>query len=161
MPHIHELVDHTVEVLIVHAGRVLIRLHDKYQKWLSVGGHIDPPEDAVQAAIREVAEEVGLKDIELWKGHLFREISSGEGYAELIPPVFMNRHRISETHEHVSLVYFATSSTDEVIEGEGEKSGGWKWCTREDLWNLPDLSEHMRAYALAALDALGGAQSQS
>ncbi len=60
MPHIHEKIDFTVEVFIVYDNKVLLRKHDKYKKWLSIGGHIELDEDPNQAAIREVKEEVGL-----------------------------------------------------------------------------------------------------
>ena len=60
MPHIHEKIDFTVEVFIVHKDKVLLRMHDKYHLWLSVGGHIELDEDPVQGIIREVKEEVGL-----------------------------------------------------------------------------------------------------
>ena len=72
MPHLHEKIDFTVEVFIVHKNRVLLRLHDKYRIWLSVGGHIELDEDPNQAAIREVKEEVGL-DIELVDSRKFKE----------------------------------------------------------------------------------------
>jgi len=156
MPHIHEKIDFTAEVLVVNKNRVLLRLHDKYKKWLSVGGHVELDEDPVEAAVREVKEEVGLSDIKLWDGHIAYAPARGSvvGYKELIPPVFMNRHNISDTHEHVTLVYFASSEDDNVVEQESEKSPGWKWCTAEDLETLPGISEHMKQYALAALKAL-------
>jgi len=61
MPHIHEKIDFTAEVFIVHHNRVLLRLHDKYNIWLSVGGHIELNEDPMEAAIREVKEEVNIE----------------------------------------------------------------------------------------------------
>ncbi len=64
MPHIHDTIDFTVEAFVVHNDKVLLRKHDKYKIWLSVGGHIELDEDPNQAAFREVKEEVGL-DIEL------------------------------------------------------------------------------------------------
>lgn len=60
MPHIHERIDWTVDVLIVHEDRVLLRKHDKYKVWLMVGGHIELDEGPEEAALREVQEEVGL-----------------------------------------------------------------------------------------------------
>src|SRR3989344_5859609 len=105
MPHIHEKIDFTAEVFIVHQDKVLLRKHDKYKIWLSIGGHIELDEDPNQAALREVKEEVGL-GVDLYNPHSTPfPISSGE----LIPPIFVNRHRINEKHEHVTLVYFATS----------------------------------------------------
>ncbi len=60
MPHIHEKIDFTAEVFIVHKDRVLLRMHDKFKIWLSVGGHVELDEDPIEAAVREVKEEVGL-----------------------------------------------------------------------------------------------------
>ena len=107
MPHIHEKVDFCVEVFIVHNNKVLLRMHDKYHIWLSIGGHIELHEDPNQAALREVQEEVGL-NVQL-ADDLLPKIKGDTAYKELIPPKFMNRHRINDTHEHVALVYFARS----------------------------------------------------
>ena len=59
MAHIHEKIYFTVEVFVVYGNKVLLRKHDKYGIWLSVGGHIELDEDPNQAALREVREEVG------------------------------------------------------------------------------------------------------
>ncbi|MBI2053557.1 MAG: NUDIX domain-containing protein, partial [Candidatus Sungbacteria bacterium] len=92
MPHIHEKVDFTVEVFMVYGDKVLLRKHDKYKIWLSVGGHIELDEDPNEAAIREVKEEVGL-DIVLADDLLpFRHES--DAYRELIPPKFLNKNKI-------------------------------------------------------------------
>jgi 8-oxo-dGTP pyrophosphatase MutT (NUDIX family) len=48
-------------VLLDDADRVLLVHHNKINLWLYPGGHIDEDEDPAQAAIREVAEETGLK----------------------------------------------------------------------------------------------------
>ena len=105
MPHIHEKIDFTAEVFIVYQDKVLLRQHDKYKKWLSVGGHIELDEEPNQAAVREVKEEVGL-DITLHNEEDL-SITEGHGYQELIPPEFMNIHKINDTHQHITLVYFA------------------------------------------------------
>ncbi|HEX8947222.1 MAG TPA: NUDIX domain-containing protein [Candidatus Paceibacterota bacterium] len=154
MAHIHEKIDWTVEVFVVNDGAVLLRMHDKYKFWLSVGGHIELDEEPTQAALREVKEEVGL-DAKLI-GEV-AQVSEGEGYRELLPPRFMNIHAINETHQHVSLVYFATADSREITENvESEKSDNIRWFTREDL-DDPNfgLRETIRHYAYAALDAAG------
>lgn len=151
MPHVHEKVDFTATVYIVNEGAVLLRYHDKYDFWVAVGGHIELDEDPVQAAIREAKEEAGL-DITL-VGEVAK-LSEGEGYQELLPPRFMNRHRINNTHEHVDNIFFATSKTREVRPAEGEKDVETKWFTREDLDNPTfGLKETVRFYASAALDS--------
>jgi ADP-ribose pyrophosphatase YjhB (NUDIX family) len=154
MPHIHELIDYTSDVFVVYGNRVLLRLHDKYNLWLAVGGHIELNEDPNEAAVREAKEEVGL-DIKLWDG-LQQYHESGHGYRELIPPVFMNIHPIKDQHQHISFVYFATSETDAVTEPDGdERSGGWRWLTREEIEQSADIKPSIKHYALAALAAIG------
>lgn len=51
------------------SGRVLLRWHDKQQRWLQVGGHGDPGErDPWLVALREAAEETALHDLRPWPG---------------------------------------------------------------------------------------------
>jgi len=154
MPHIHEKIDFTVEVFIVFQNTVLLRKHDKYGIWLSVGGHIELDEDPMEAALREVREEVGLT-VELSRTGLLREENS-ENYKELIPPRFMNIHRINDNHKHVALVYLATSQSDRVVEGESEKSKGWRWFTGDELQDPAwGLRNNIKFYAEQALKELG------
>lgn len=150
MAHIHEKIDFTVEVFVVHKGKVLLRKHDKYGIWLSVGGHIELDEDPNQAAIREVKEEVGL-DIEL---HDTRSIKiDTKEFKELIAPVSLYRHPVSDTHEHVSLVYFAEASTDTVI--PENETDVWRWCAKDDVDSLEEIRESVAHYALRALNEVG------
>lgn len=151
MPHIHEKVDFTSEVFVVFKDKVLLRKHDKYKIWLSVGGHVELEDDPNQAAIREVREEVGL-DIELYDSRKFKY--EKDGHTELIPPQFMNRHRISDTHEHVTMTYFGISQTDALdVDIVKEVSEELKWFSKEELVQLDQgISESVRYYALSALE---------
>jgi 8-oxo-dGTP pyrophosphatase MutT (NUDIX family) len=154
MAHIHTTpgqVDHTVEVLIVYKGKVLLRKHDKYKIWLSVGGHIELDEDPNRAAVREVKEEVGL-DIKLFQSKklpVFRE----EDYEELIPPLFLNRHRINPAHEHVTYTYAATTDSDTVTPENPEDE--WRWFTKTEIEVNEEIRDHIKHYALMALELLG------
>ncbi len=153
MPHIHEKIDFTAEVFIVYKNKVLLRKHDKYKIWLSVGGHVELDEDPNKAAIREVKEEIGL-DIELYHNNSYK-LTKNERYEELIPPQFMNRHRINDTHEHITLVYFAKSKTDKLTLCDDEKTDEIKWFTKEELdSNKFDISDSVRLYARKALEVL-------
>jgi ADP-ribose pyrophosphatase YjhB (NUDIX family) len=151
MSHVHEKIDFTADVFIVYKDKVLLRMHDKYKMWLSVGGHVELDEDPNEAAVREVKEEVGL-DVKLWAGHM-NPIPPDGRIKILIPPVHMNRHSTSTTHEHISLVYFATSDTDNVRPAEGEQQDGWKWFTREEVLK-GDIPQNIKDYAVRALDTL-------
>ena len=153
MPHIHEKIDFTTEVFIVHGSEVLLRKHDKYKLWLSVGGHVELDEDPNQAAVREVKEEVGL-DITLWDKHNEARKFS-DGTIGLIPPAFLNRNRISDLHEHVTFVYFATTSEKGVRQGKTEVSDELHWFTKQELDSPQyDIRENIKLYARAALAAL-------
>ena len=68
MAHIHEKIDFTVEVFVVYQDKVLLRKHDKYGMWLSVGGHIELDEDPNETALREVKEVI--EAYEIWDGSL-------------------------------------------------------------------------------------------
>jgi 8-oxo-dGTP pyrophosphatase MutT (NUDIX family) len=50
----------TVSGFVVERGGTYLHWHPKIALWLPPGGHIDPDEDPVQAAIREALEETGI-----------------------------------------------------------------------------------------------------
>ena len=152
MPHIHEKIDFTVEVFIVHENAVLLRKHDKYKIWLSIGGHIEPDEDPIEAAIREVKEETGL-EVEIAGETL--HFNDGENYEELIPPKFLNRHSINDTHEHVAMTYFARTDSRQITQGDIEVSDEIRWFTDKEL-DDPQyaIRESIKHYAKSALKEL-------
>lgn len=156
MPHIHDKIDFTAEVFIVHKNKVLLRRHEKYDIWLSVGGHIELDEDPVEAALREVKEEVGL-NIEIIGGQKGEGDGSKEnrGYKDLIPPKYLGRHPASETHEHIAFVYFGTSDTDKIVDpiDDSEKAETC-WVTITELEDM-DLVPNIKFYAKEALKELG------
>ncbi len=153
MPHIHEKIDFVVETFVVHKGKVLLRKHDKYNIWLSVGGHIELDEDPVQAAYREVKEEVGL-EVEIVAPTGGYSPNTEKDYMELQLPATISRHRINPTHEHVCFVYFASSKTNEVI--PEKETDQWKWCTLKEIETLSPMNENTRFYAKKALREVKG-----
>jgi ADP-ribose pyrophosphatase YjhB (NUDIX family) len=157
MAHINDPgIDFTVEVFIVHEDRVLLRFHDKYDIWLSVGGHIEGKEDPIEAAHREVMEEVGL-EIELLGDD---PADDDARFNELARPFALGKHRISETHEHVTFVYLARSSSNHILAADGEPVASCRWLNRTEIETDPELSADVRRYAIAALDAAQAAQRQ-
>jgi len=110
MPHIHEKIDFAVSVFIVHADKVLFIKHKALGMWLPVSGHVELDEDPEQAALRETREESGL-EIELVGSRPAVEMTHGRC---LIPPVFLDIHQISDTHQHIGMIYFARAGSDRV-----------------------------------------------
>lgn len=154
MAHIHDLIDFTAEVFIVYKDKVLLRFHDKYNMWLSVGGHIELDEDPNEAALREAREEVGL-DVQLYDGHRLYARES-EGYKELIPPHFMNIHKINDVHRHITMTFFAKSQSDVAMPSDDdERVDNWKWMTKSEILAADDMKESIKVYALKALEVLG------
>ena len=51
MAHLHEKIDFTVAIFVVHDGRVLLIHHRKLDQWLPLGGHIELEEDPEAAAL--------------------------------------------------------------------------------------------------------------
>jgi 8-oxo-dGTP pyrophosphatase MutT (NUDIX family) len=152
MPHIHEKVDFTVEVFIVYKDKVLLRMHDKFKIWLSVGGHIELDEDPIEAAIREVKEEVGL-DIKII-GDV--PVFDDDNYTYLVTPKYLGKHEVNDNHEHIVFVYFAKSNTDVISDSilEHEKGSEIKWVTKEELLKM-DLRPNVLHLATEALKELG------
>src|SRR5512137_1203411 len=103
MGHIHEKIDFTVAIFVVHEDRLLVIHHRRLGKWLPLGGHIELDEEPEIAALREAKEESGL-DVELLGE---RAPTTEPGTRALITPRFLDIHRISDTHEHIGLIYWA------------------------------------------------------
>lgn len=155
MPHIHELIDYTVEVFIVHEDKVLIRKHDKYKTRNCPGWHIELDENPNEAAISEAKEETGL-DIVLYDPHRRATMTpDSTNFKELIPPVFLNIHRIpNSNHQHVWLVYIAYSKSPDVEpQNLSDASHERKRMSVEDLETTESLFENVRLYGGKAIEA--------
>src|SRR5581483_8045635 len=146
MAHIHEKIDFTVAIFVVHDAKILLIHHRKLDKWLPLGGHIELDEDPEQAALREAKEESGL-DVELLGE---RPPTSGSGTRALIAPRFLDIHRINPTHEHIGLIYWARPRQGTLALAALEHHD-IRWCTAADLENLrPAMSDGVKWYCRKA-----------
>jgi len=147
MAHIHDKIDFTVAIFVVHEGKVLLVHHRKLDKWLPLGGHIELEEDPEQAALREAQEESGL-EVELLGE---RPPTTGPGTRALIAPRFLDIHRISATHEHIGMIYWARPRNGGLSLAAAEHHE-IRWCTAEQLELLrPPMAEAVKWYCRAAL----------
>ncbi len=160
MAHLHEKIDFTVAIFVVHDSKVLLIHHRKLDKWLPLGGHIELDEDPEQAALREAKEESGL-DVELLGE---RPPTTGHGTRALIAPRFLDIHRISETHEHIGMIYWArpkagprgraASDDQQVVPTmlSHEEHHDIRWCSDADLDKLqPPMSDAVKWYCRSAI----------
>jgi len=163
MAHIHDKIDFTVAIFVVHDGKVLLIHHRKLDKWLPLGGHIELDENPEQAALREAKEESGL-DVELLGE---RPPTTGPGTRALIAPRFLDIHRSTDTHEHIGMIYWARlkkvarASRPFASETHGQDARATlaagehhdiRWCSIEELDKLePWMSDAVKWYCRAAI----------
>ena len=151
VPHIHDKIDFTVAIFVVHERRVLVIHHRKLDRWLPLGGHIELDEDPEQAALREAREESGF-DVELLGE---RPPTTGPGTRALLAPRFLDIHRISETHEHIGMIYWARPRNGRLSLASAEHHD-IRWCAAEDLDALrPPMSTAVKWYCRTAIEEIG------
>jgi 8-oxo-dGTP pyrophosphatase MutT (NUDIX family) len=151
MAHIHDKIDFTVAIFVVHQDQVLLIHHRSLGMWLPLGGHIELDEDPEQAALREAHEESGL-EVELLGE---RPPTTGPGTRALIAPRFLDIHRISETHEHIGMIYWARPKSGTLTLSPTEHHA-IRWCSAEELLGLePPMAPAVKWYCLQAIREVG------
>jgi 8-oxo-dGTP pyrophosphatase MutT (NUDIX family) len=150
MPHIHELIDFTVAIFVVRDGKILLILHRKLNKWLPLGGHIELDEDPEIAALREAREESGF-DVELLGE---RPPTTEPGTKALIAPRFLDIHKITDTHQHIGMIYWARPKSGSMALAQ-EEHHDIGWFTSEDLDRLePPMSNAVKWYCRKAIEEI-------
>ena len=150
MPHIHELIDFTVAIFVVKDRRILLILHRKLNKWLPLGGHIELDEDPEIAAVREAREESGF-EVELLGE---RPPTTEPGTRALIAPRFLDIHKITDTHEHIGMIYWARPKSGSLALAE-EEHHNIGWFTSEELDALqPPMSNAVKWYCRKAIEEI-------
>jgi len=132
----------TSTAYIVTGGRTLLLWHAKLGMWLPPGGHCEPNEDPVQAAVREAAEETGL----LVEVIAPPDLLVCAGPAVLPPPAVILVEDIVQVdqpfHQHIDHIYF-TRPQEEVDFDRTIPAGAHRWMRGADL---------RRAFSLPAPD---------
>lgn len=118
----------TATGFVVRDNKVLLHWHTKVQAWLPPGGHIDANEDPVQAVLREIREEAGVRAEVVSTGR-----SLGLDYPTQVPPPFTImvediHDPVGGYHQHIDMIYFCR-----LAGPPAPLKDGWMWVAKEDL----------------------------
>lgn len=155
----------TATAFISTRGRTLLLWHAKLGMWLPPGGHCEPNEDPIQAAIREAKEESGLTV------HIIRPSDMPELDRSKIkpPPAVMGLFNIDipgqPPHVHIDFVYYTRPS--QAVDFDAPiPSGPHRWidaATLESTFSLPapdgtlvPVAEDVRVLGVRAIAAANG-----
>ena len=118
----------TATGFVVHKGATLLHWHPKVKMWLPPGGHIEPNEDPVQAVLREVEEETGVKAQVVPTGTPIELEYPEQVHAPFTIEIEDIDDPVQGWHQHIDMIYFCkpVSRPDPV-------NYGWQWVTKEDL----------------------------
>lgn len=138
----------TVAVFVVHEGCVLLHAHRKLGLWLPPGGHIEPNELPDDAAVREVAEETGVRAV------LIGATGVGVAYPrQLVQPAGIQLEDIGPDHQHIDLIYFAVPAPGgEQLAPEDQREPGTGWYPLADLPAL-GANQEIQAWSARAVTA--------
>jgi 8-oxo-dGTP pyrophosphatase MutT (NUDIX family) len=108
-------------VLDPDAELLLLHHHRRLDRWLQMGGHLDPGEDPLKAALREAAEESGCSRIEPLQETVFdldvHPIPAAKG---------------EPAHYHFDLRYLFRAASDEALALDPAESLDLRWFRLEE-----------------------------
>jgi 8-oxo-dGTP pyrophosphatase MutT (NUDIX family) len=141
----------TASALIINSNNeILVIFHNKLQKYLQPGGHVEVGDIYLEdSARREVLEETGISNIELHKWCLDNKC-----------PILVDTHIIPENikkneseHSHHDFMFVYKVDSSDVILDENEVSD-YKWVSFEDVMSGTDSNVARALKKMKNLDIL-------
>lgn len=135
-------------VVLSDHGEVLLVHHNKLNKWLYPGGHVDPDGDPAQAAVREVAEETGVQAVVLGEPAFAHPAVRSHAAPWAIIEMDVTDSKVG-AHRHIDLVYVCRASGGDLT-AQLEEVSGARWVPVADVAGLPTPAELPDLVATAA-----------
>lgn len=106
--------------------KVLMIYHNLYKSWAWTGGHADGERDLLSTAIRELKEEIGVKNVKILNDNIFSlEIICVNGH--------IKRGKYVSSHVHLNVTYLLEVDENEVLHIKEDENSGVKWIYIEDV----------------------------
>ncbi|GAB4102864.1 NUDIX domain-containing protein [Micromonospora taraxaci] len=132
--------------------RVLLVHHNKIGVWIYPGGHLAEQEDPVEAAVREVREETGIRvrvvDRQPFVHPAARTIPSPFAILEIDM-----KTAALEVHHHVEMIYVCRPD-EGTLRPQLSEVSACRWFSEAEVEHL-DTPPELPALVTAALDWLG------
>lgn len=107
-------------------NKVLMLYHNIFQSWSWTGGHADGDENLLQVALREAAEETGIKNVRVVSPEIFSlEILTVDGHEK--------RGNYIPSHLHYNVTYLLEASEKETLRIKPDENSGVQWIAVEEL----------------------------
>lgn len=125
-------------------SKTLLLKHPKFKNWIPPGGHMDANETPEEAARREIAEEIGVLDVNFLNNN--NNLDFSDSRAEmLLQPHFIMSQIIEKDHFHLDMIFFATIDEKEYNSPEGHDL---KWMTLNEVTNEPEMFDNVKKVAI-------------
>lgn len=131
------------------ATKVLLVHHRFLRKWLPPGGHYEAPGSLWESALREVAEETGVLDVE---PHEWTKAQGGMPIDVDTHPIPANPHKGEAQHLHHDFRFLAVADDTRPLLAQLDEVHDARWVQVTQLRDSPD--ERVRAL-YAKLERLG------
>lgn len=120
----------TASGIVIKDNKILLIFHNKLQKYLQPGGHIENDESLWKAAQREVLEETGIQTI-LHPWHSVNSYIPINIDTHIIP---FNEKKQEPQHFHHDFTFVFNVSNNQVVLQQEEVSD-YKWLSIESKFN--------------------------
>jgi 8-oxo-dGTP pyrophosphatase MutT (NUDIX family) len=114
-------------------GRLLLHHHRRLDRWLQMGGHLEVGEEPLDAALREAAEESGLRDLRI----------VSEGIADLDVHI-IPEGRGEPEHRHFDVRYIAQTASPHSIVIDAQESRELMWFSLDRTAGMMSGEESLR-----------------
>lgn len=143
-------IDLVVAGLIANEDKILLIHHNKLDKWIPPGGHIQENETPDEALEREIKEELNL-EIEIIKEN---ELSMGGSIKkQLALPFYVNLHNVGD-HDHCCFFYLCKPKDMKKVIADKSEVKNYHWFSIDELNNNNNIPFDVKEISSKAVSLL-------